>query len=102
MSKLINLHQKNDPIKDWEEKNLRNRKKSNISLTQYEQNTHIQSKPKVYNSPHEIARIAEILQTKEEIQRSLSSKILYVNTQENCEVNKRQKEILNAIKILQM
>jgi hypothetical protein len=100
MSKLINLHQKNDPLKNWEEKNLRNRKKSTISFTQNKQETHTQSK--VYSSPQEIARIAEILATKEEIQRSLSSKILYTNTQESAEINQRRKELLNIKKILQM
>ncbi|EDZ63497.1 hypothetical protein SMGD1_1103 [Sulfurimonas gotlandica GD1] len=102
MSKLINLHQKNDPLKDWEEKNIRNKKKSNIAFTQNKQEAHAIYIPKVYDSPQEIARIAEILATKEEIQRSLSSKIIYTNTQESAEINQRRKELLNIKKILQM
>jgi hypothetical protein len=50
MSKLVNLHKKNDPLKDWEDKDFRRRKKSNISYKE-EQKAHSTSKPKVYNSP---------------------------------------------------
>jgi hypothetical protein len=50
MSKLINLHKKNDPLKDWEEKNLIRRKKSNISFAE-EQKAHNNFKTKIYESP---------------------------------------------------
>jgi hypothetical protein len=101
MSKLVNLHKKNDPLKDWEDKDFRRRKKSNISYKE-EQKAHSTSKPKVYNSPQEIARIAEILATKDEIRKSLASRVLYTNSQESAEIEKRKKELLNVKKILQM
>ncbi|PHQ65401.1 MAG: hypothetical protein COB99_04300 [Sulfurimonas sp.] len=101
MSRLINLSKKNDPLKDWEDKDLIRRKKSNISFLE-EQKTYNNSKPKVYESPKDIARIAELLATKDEIRKSLASNVPFTSTQENLLIEKRRKELLNVKKILQM
>ncbi|WP_294963297.1 hypothetical protein [Sulfurimonas sp.] len=74
MSKLINLHTKRDPIKDWEEKNLANNKKDNISFHK-EQKVYHQPKAKVYDSPKDIARISELLAMKEEIRVCLNATV---------------------------
>ena len=70
MSELINLHKKRDPIKEWEEKNFVNTKKSNLKSTK-EQRVDYKPKQKVYSSPKDIARIEELLAMKEEILRCL-------------------------------
>jgi hypothetical protein len=38
MSRLINLNKKNDPLKDWEEKDFIRRKKSNVSFSEEDKN----------------------------------------------------------------
>lgn len=101
MSKLISLHKKSDPLKDWEDKDLIRRTKSYISYSE-EQKTPEPSKSKIYESPQDIARIAEILATKDEIRRSLESKVPYTNTHESVAIERRRKELLNVKKILQM
>ncbi|MDA3907754.1 MAG: hypothetical protein PF437_01570 [Sulfurimonas sp.] len=101
MSRLINLNKKNDPLKDWEVKDFIRRKESNVSFSD-EHKTHNQSKPKVYESPQEISRIAEIMAIKDEIRKSLTSNLSCTSTQEKAAIEKRRQELLNIKKILRM
>ncbi|MFT5835548.1 MAG: hypothetical protein ACI9RG_000441 [Sulfurimonas sp.] len=101
MSKLINLHTKRDPIKDWEEKNLANNKKDNISFHK-EQKVYHQSKTKVYDSPKDIARISELLAMKEEIRVCLNSTVSAQKKLEGETVEKRKKQLLSIKKHLEM
>ena len=100
MSKLINLHTKRDPIKDWEEKNLTNKKKDSNFFHKEE----VYNKPeeKIYDSPEDIERIAELLAMKEEIRKCLRATAFDQKKIENEIVQKRKQELLNIKKHLQM
>jgi len=61
----------------------------------------LHKKAKAYETPQEIARIAELLATKEEIRKSMIYNIHLTKTKEGAATQKRRKELLNIKKILQ-
>lgn len=104
MSKLIKLPSKNDPLKDWEANEsirLENSGKNKILFIQEDKTLNLyKPKSRVYKNPKNIARRAEIMAIKDEIQRSLNSTISIAYAKKKDAVQKRKKELIDIKKIL--
>ncbi|WP_321777344.1 hypothetical protein [Sulfurimonas sp.] len=106
MGKLINLHQKQDPLEVWELQDKQKRKNSSrfsvLNLVEKEKNNTKIYRPKVIYNEQNTLRRAEILAMQSEIQKSMLSLTPVIQAREDEIAMRRRKEILNIKKTLQI
>lgn len=106
MGKLINLHKKTDPLEAWELQDKQKRKKhsafSTLSLIEKEKEKTNNYKYNLLDTKETRLRRAEILAIQSEIQKSMLSSKPVIQVREDELYKKRQKEILNIKKTLQL